>query len=44
MLDLFRHGLPVASLITHRLPLAQAADAYRAMEGESGKVLLTYLH
>ncbi|HVF09721.1 MAG TPA: zinc-binding dehydrogenase [Abditibacteriaceae bacterium] len=42
MLDLFRRGLPVASLITHRLPLAQAADAYRAMEGESGKVLLTY--
>jgi propanol-preferring alcohol dehydrogenase len=42
MLDLFRHGLPVASLVTHRFPLAQAAAAYRAMEGESGKVLLVY--
>jgi len=42
MLDLFRGGLPVASLITHRFALEQAADAYRAMEGESGKVLLTY--
>ncbi len=43
MLALFRQGLPVSSLVTHRFPLDQAADAYRAMaEGRSGKVLLEY--
>lgn len=42
MLELFRRGLPVASLITDRFPLEQAAEAYRAMEGKSGKVLLEY--
>ena len=42
MLELFRNGLPVASLITHRFPLHQAGEAFRAMEGKSGKVLLQY--
>jgi len=43
MLDLFRDGLPVESLITHRFPLEQASDPYKAMqEGRSGKVLLEY--
>lgn len=43
MLDLFRRGLPVESLITHRFPLEQANDAYKAMRGgRSGKVLLEY--
>lgn len=42
MLELYRNGLPVASLVTHRFPLEQAADAFRAMEGKSGKVLLQY--
>jgi len=35
--------LPVGSLVTHRFPLAQIADAYRAMaDGKSGKVLIEY--
>lgn len=43
MLAQARAGLPVASLVTHRFPLAEAAEAYRAMQsGLSGKVLLTY--
>jgi len=42
MLELFRNGLAVASLITHRFPLDQAADAFGMMEGKSGKVLLEY--
>jgi len=43
MLALFRRGLPVGSLVTHRFPLAQIADAYRAMaDGKSGKVLIEY--
>jgi propanol-preferring alcohol dehydrogenase len=42
MLELFRSGLPVASLITHRFPLEQADEAFRLMEGKSGKVLLEY--
>ncbi len=43
MLDLFRQGLPVASLITHRFPIEHASDAYAAMRvGYSGKVLLEY--
>lgn len=42
MLALFRSGLPVGSLITHQFPVDQAAVAYQAMEGKSGKVLLHY--
>ncbi|MDR1281276.1 MAG: zinc-binding dehydrogenase [Opitutaceae bacterium] len=43
MLAHARNGLPVASLITHRFPLAEAAGAYHVMQsGLSGKVLLTY--
>ena len=43
MLDLYRQGLPIGSLITHRFPLAQAAEAFRLMAaGLTGKVLLTY--
>ena len=42
MLELFRQGLPVRSLITHRFPLGQAAEAFCVMEGRSGKVLLEY--
>lgn len=42
MLDLYRNGLPVASLITHQFPLEQASEAFRLMEGKSGKVLLCY--
>jgi len=42
MLELSRAGLAVASLITHRFPIEQAAEGYRAMEGKSGKVLLEY--
>lgn len=42
MLELYRRGLPVESLITHRFPLAQAAEAFQAMQGKSGKVLLQY--
>jgi threonine dehydrogenase-like Zn-dependent dehydrogenase len=42
MLALYRKGLAVESLITHRFPLEDAAEAYRVMaEGKSGKVLLT---
>lgn len=43
MLDLYRQGLPIGSLITHRFPLDQAAEAFRLMAaGLTGKVLLTY--
>jgi threonine dehydrogenase-like Zn-dependent dehydrogenase len=42
MLALFRGGLPIESLVTHKFPLEQAQDAYNAMEGKSGKVLLEY--
>lgn len=43
MLDLYRQGLPIGSLITHRFPLAQADEAFRRMAaGLTGKVLLTY--
>ncbi len=41
MLALYRNGLPVSRLITHRWPLAEAAEAFRAFAaGETGKVLL----
>ena len=42
MLELFRNGLPVESLITHRFPVEQVGEAFRVMEGKSGKVLLEY--
>jgi propanol-preferring alcohol dehydrogenase len=42
MLELYRQGLPVASLITHHFPLREAAQAFQVMEGKSGKVLLDY--
>lgn len=42
MLALSRAGLPIESLITHKFPIDQAGDAYRAMEGKSGKVMLEY--
>lgn len=43
MLDLYRQGLPIGNLITHRFPLAQADEAFRLMAaGVTGKVLLTY--
>ncbi|MBV9469793.1 MAG: zinc-binding dehydrogenase, partial [Abitibacteriaceae bacterium] len=42
MLELYRSGLPVASLITHRFPLDQVSEAFRVMEGKSGKVVLEY--
>jgi len=43
MLDLFRSGVPIDSLVTHRFPLEQVDEAYRAMElGQSGKVVLEY--
>jgi propanol-preferring alcohol dehydrogenase len=42
MLALYRKGLAVESLVTHRFPLSDAAEAFRIMaEGKSGKVLLT---
>ncbi|WP_043583702.1 zinc-dependent alcohol dehydrogenase [Geminisphaera colitermitum] len=43
MLAKTHNGLPVASLITHRFPLSNAAEAYHVMQsGLSGKVLLTH--
>ncbi|MBX3011342.1 MAG: zinc-binding dehydrogenase [Caldilineaceae bacterium] len=43
MLNLYRQGLPIGSLITHHFPLAQADEAFRLMAaGATGKVLLTY--
>ena len=43
MLALYRAGAPVDQLVTHRFPLAQAGEAYRAMAaGETGKVVLEY--
>ena len=42
MLELYRNGLPIADLITHRLPLARGAEAFRLFaSGQTGKVLLT---
>ena len=42
MLNLYRKGLAVESIITHRFPLSEAAEAFRIMaEGKSGKVFLT---
>src|SRR5690606_3873823 len=42
MLGLYRQGLDVAKLITHRFQLSQADEAFRAFDaGLTGKVLLT---
>ena len=42
MLEFYRNGLPIADLITHRLPLARGAEAFRLFaSGQTGKVLLT---
>jgi len=43
MLRLFREGVPIDRLVTHRFPFEQADEAYRAMaQGRSGKVMLAY--
>ena len=43
MLALYRKGFPVASLITHRFPFAQAQEAYDLFAaGKAGKVMLVY--
>ncbi|MBL9215279.1 MAG: zinc-binding dehydrogenase [Opitutaceae bacterium] len=42
MLALYRQGLPIARLVTHRLPLTSGAEAFRLFaSGRTGKVLLT---
>ena len=41
MVALYRQGLPVADLVTHRFPLGEAQQAYDAFtSGATGKVLL----
>jgi propanol-preferring alcohol dehydrogenase len=43
MLRLYREGLPVASLVTHTFPLAQAQEAFSLFAaGTTGKVLLRH--
>ena len=43
MLELYRQGLPVADLITHRFPFADADTAFQKFAaGETGKALLLY--
>lgn len=43
MLELYRSGLPIERLITHRYPFARADEAYRAMAARlTGKVVLEY--
>jgi 2-desacetyl-2-hydroxyethyl bacteriochlorophyllide A dehydrogenase len=42
LLELYRQGLGVADLITHRFPLEEAAAAYSLFDrGQTGKVLFT---
>lgn len=41
MLALYRQGLPIASLVTHRMPLERGAEAFQLFSsGKTGKVLL----
>ncbi len=43
MLELYRKGVPVVSLITHRFPFAEAQAAYDLFAaGKAGKVMLVY--
>jgi len=43
MLDLYRKGCPVGSLITHHYSLDQAPEAYQAMaDAKTGKVVFEY--
>ena len=42
MIALVRRGLPVEQVVTHRYPLAEAAEAFeRFQSGQCGKILLT---
>ncbi|NLV74082.1 MAG: zinc-binding dehydrogenase [Chloroflexi bacterium] len=44
MLALYRQGFPADRLITHRYPIAQAAEAYAAFDAQAtGKVLLSFV-
>ena len=41
MLDLYRSGLEINRLVTHRFPLEQAGEAFRDMAaGKTGKVII----
>jgi len=43
MLDLYRRGLPVDPLVTHRFPIHQAPEAFATFaSGQSGKVLIVH--
>ena len=42
MVAMWRDGLPIQNLVTHRFPFDRIDDAYKIMEGESGKVLIDY--
>ena len=43
MLELYRKGFPVTTLITHRFPFEKAQEAYDLFAaGKAGKILLTY--
>lgn len=43
MLQSFRDGMPIGSLITHHFPLDRASEAFQQMaDGQSGKIVLTY--
>jgi threonine dehydrogenase-like Zn-dependent dehydrogenase len=43
MIELYRDGLPVLDLISHRFPYAQAPEAYeRFAHRETAKVLLEW--
>jgi propanol-preferring alcohol dehydrogenase len=42
MVALWRKGLPVEKLITHTFPFEKIDEAYKMMEGESGKVIVKW--